>query len=71
MAGGERQSTAVRARALTELAAAGVQPEYFELVDTETMAPIDDINGDVLAVVAARVGNTRLIDNDTIHDGRR
>ena len=72
VAGGERHSTAVRARALAQLTAAGVEPEYFELVDTETLAPVGEIDGEVLAVVAARVGATRLIDNDTIHsNGRR
>jgi pantoate--beta-alanine ligase len=67
---GEHRGTAVRARALAELSAAGVEPEYFELVNTETLVPIEEIDGEVLAVVAARVGATRLIDNDTIHDGR-
>ena len=56
--------------ALAELAAAGVEPEYFELVDTETLTPVEEIDGEVLAVVAARIGAIRLIDNDTIHDGR-
>jgi pantoate--beta-alanine ligase len=68
--GGERHGTTIRARALAELTAAGLEPEYFELVDPETMAPVQHIEGDVLAVVAARVGVTRLIDNDTIHNGR-
>jgi pantoate--beta-alanine ligase len=70
VAGGEHHATAVRARALALLSAAGVEPEYFELVSTETLAPVQEIDGEVLAVVAARVGGTRLIDNDTIHDGR-
>jgi pantoate--beta-alanine ligase len=71
VAGGEHHGTVVRARALAELAAAGVEPEYFELVDTETLTPVQEIDGEVLAVVAARVGRTRLIDNDTIYDGGR
>jgi pantoate--beta-alanine ligase len=70
VAGGEHHGTVVRARALAELAAAGVEPEYFELVNTETLLPVEEIDGEVLAVVAARVGSTRLIDNDTIYDGR-
>ncbi len=70
VAAGERHGTVVRAHALAELTAAGVEPEYFELVDTETLAPVQEIDGEVLAVVAARVGPTRLIDNETIHDGR-
>ncbi|HLJ03838.1 MAG TPA: pantoate--beta-alanine ligase [Solirubrobacteraceae bacterium] len=67
---GERHATAIRARALAELTAAGVEPEYFELVRTDTMAPVQRVEGDVLAVVAARVGGTRLIDNEPIHNGR-
>jgi pantoate--beta-alanine ligase len=70
IAAGERHATAVRAHALAQLTAAGVEPEYFELVDTETLAPVEEIDGEVLAVVAARVGATRLIDNDCIHNGR-
>jgi pantoate--beta-alanine ligase len=70
VAGGERQSAAVRARALAELTEAGVEPEYFELVSSDTFSPVERVHGDVLAVVAARVGATRLIDNETIHDGR-
>ena len=70
VAGGERQSNAIRARALAELSQAGVEPEYFELVSPDTMAPVQQIEGDVLAVVAARVGATRLIDNHTIRNGK-
>jgi pantoate--beta-alanine ligase len=71
VAQGERHSTVVRAQALAELAAAGVEPEYFELVDAETLAPVEEIDGEVLALVAARVGSTRLIDNDTIQTNGR
>lgn len=38
--------------------------DYLELVDPDTFAPVaDDYRGDVLALTAARVGTTRLIDN--------
>lgn len=37
--------------------------EYFELVDPQTLTPVTEVRGPVLAVVAARVGSTRLIDN--------
>ena len=43
--------------------AAGVQPEYLSLVDPESLAPVPKLGGRVLAVVAARVGPARLIDN--------
>ncbi|HZU39412.1 MAG TPA: pantoate--beta-alanine ligase [Solirubrobacteraceae bacterium] len=71
VADGERRATVIRARALAELSAAGVEPEYFELVATETMEPVRQVAGEVLAVVAARVGATRLIDNEPILDGRQ
>lgn len=65
IAAGERDPAAVLVAAQGELLA--VEPEYFELVDPETFAPIRErIDGAVLAVVAARVGATRLIDNHTI-----
>jgi pantoate--beta-alanine ligase len=42
---------------------AGLDVEYLSLVDPETMKPLRELHGDALAVVAARVGATRLIDN--------
>jgi pantothenate synthetase len=63
---GERDPDAIAALARAELARAEIEPEYFELVAANTMAPIDTVDGDVLAVVAARVGRTRLIDNELI-----
>lgn len=63
---GERHATTIRGQALAELMAAGVEPEYFELVNSETLAPVQYVDGNVLAVVAARVGPTRLIDNEII-----
>jgi len=52
------------AAARAELAAAGVEPEYLEARDAETLEPVDRL-GDrpVLVAVAARVGTARLIDN--------
>ena len=45
-------------------ASSGVEVDYFALVDTMTFSPIaDDHRGPVIAIVAARVGATRLIDN--------
>jgi pantoate--beta-alanine ligase len=63
---GERDAAAVTARARAELDAAAVDTEYFELVSSTTLDPVTTINGDVLAVVAARVGTTRLIDNQRL-----
>jgi pantoate--beta-alanine ligase len=48
------------------LEGAGVDVEYLSLVDPETLEPLRDLRGDALAVIAARVGSTRLIDNVVI-----
>jgi pantoate--beta-alanine ligase len=63
LAAGVSDPAAVTARAREELAAAGVQPEYLELVHADTLEPVKHVEAGVLAVVAARVGTTRLIDN--------
>jgi pantoate--beta-alanine ligase len=44
-------------------AALGLEPEYLALVDPDTFAPVQELNGRVLVAVAARVGPVRLIDN--------
>jgi len=64
---GERDPAAVRGAALGALTHFGVEPEYLELVSPDTLAPVDAVDGDVLVAVAARIGTTRLIDNQLIH----
>jgi len=66
---GERDPGAARERALAELTRADIEPEYVELVSADTLAPLHRIAGDVLAVLAAPVGSTRLIDNQPIQPG--
>ena len=63
---GERDPAALRARAHADLRAEAIEPDYFELVSTDTLAPVNRIDGTVLAVLAAQVGGTRLIDNQLI-----
>ena len=41
----------------------GAEPEYFEVADPATLAPVADLEHDVLLLAAARVGRVRLIDN--------
>ncbi len=67
IASGERDTGAVIGAARAELE--DVELDYFELVNPDTLAPVGARieGGDVLAVVAARVGATRLIDNQPIH----
>jgi pantoate--beta-alanine ligase len=44
-----------------------VQLDYLKVVNPETFLPVDDgYRGSALVLVAARVGNTRLIDNERI-----
>lgn len=40
-----------------------VRPEYVELVDRETLQPIESVRAPALLAIAAFVGSTRLIDN--------
>lgn len=44
-------------------AAPGVELEYFEIADGKTLHPATELSESVVALVAARVGKTRLIDN--------
>jgi pantoate--beta-alanine ligase len=41
----------------------GVEPEYFEIADGDTLHPADRNTTKIIALVAAKVGKTRLIDN--------
>ncbi len=65
VAGGERDSSAIAAAARTAMA--GVEPEYVALVDPDSFELVHSVNGRVLVAVAARIGDTRLIDNTVIH----
>lgn len=55
----------VEAKAMSQLKEAGLEPEYFELAEARSLQRVEDVqNADtVLALVAARVGDVRLIDN--------
>ncbi len=66
IAHGERDPAAALARGREELAREAIEPEYLELVSPESFEPLTRIDGPALAVLAARVGSTRLIDNHTI-----
>jgi pantoate--beta-alanine ligase len=50
-----------------ELAAAGIEPEYLEARDAETLEPVEQLGErPVLVAVAAQIGAARLIDNTLI-----
>lgn len=60
---GERDPAVATAQARAAIAAARAELEYLELVAPDSFQPVADIEGPVLAVIAARIGTTRLIDN--------
>jgi len=57
---------AARTAGIAAMRELGVEPEYLALVDPQTFAPAEALDGEVLVAVAARVGETRLIDNTII-----
>jgi pantoate--beta-alanine ligase len=60
---GETDPAPAEAAGRAAMRAAGVEPEYFAVVDPDTLDRVERIDGRVLVVVAARVGPARLIDN--------
>ena len=48
----------------------GVELEYFEIADGDTLHPATQKSKNVVALVAAKVGKTRLIDNVILVHGR-
>jgi pantoate--beta-alanine ligase len=63
---GEEDPAAALMMGFSELAAADIQPDYLELVSPDTLEPVTATEGEMLVVVAALVGGTRLIDNAPI-----
>src|SRR5215218_8141431 len=66
VAAGERDAGAVAAAAHTAMEPFGVEPEYLALVASESLQPVEQIDGEILVALAARVGPARLIDNTLI-----
>lgn len=60
---GECSAEALLDVACAAMLAREVQLEYLELVDPDTLQPCDELTREALLAVAARVGDTRLIDN--------
>ncbi|WP_249009940.1 pantoate--beta-alanine ligase [Conexibacter sp. DBS9H8] len=63
---GEHRPEIVLDAARAVLGRAGLEPEYLVLTRPDDLVPVTRIDGPVLALVAARVGQTRLIDNRLI-----
>jgi pantoate--beta-alanine ligase len=66
--GGEADPAAVLRRGMDALRAPGVEPEYLALVD-DNLQPVTRVTARTVAVTAARVGPTRLIDNVVLGEG--
>ena len=63
---GVSDARAIGEQARAGLDSAGVQTEYFEIADPETLTPVTCLERPALALVAGRVGTTRLIDNQLL-----
>lgn len=63
-ASGERSGAALRAILTASLAAEPlVSPDYAAIADAETLEPLTTVEDRAVALLAARIGSTRLIDN--------
>jgi pantoate--beta-alanine ligase len=63
LAAGTRDAAALAAAARRAMDDLDVEPEYLELVDPQTLAPVAAVDRETLLAVAARIGEVRLIDN--------
>jgi pantoate--beta-alanine ligase len=68
---GATDPASARSAGLEALAREGVGPEYLELVSPDTLESVPDLDRPVLVVIAARVGEVRLIDNTLIESRLR
>jgi pantoate--beta-alanine ligase len=66
--GGEADPAVVQRRGMEVLRAPGVEPEYLALVDEE-LQPVTRVTARSVAILAARLGATRLIDNVVLGEG--
>lgn len=63
-AGGQRQAAQLVEAMQRVLAEAQIsRMDYVAVVDPETLEPVTELTGPVIALIAAKVGTTRLIDN--------
>lgn len=64
--GGESSTAALLAQAREAMEPFGVEPEYLVIVDPDTFEPVARLERPALLALAARVGSTRLIDNELL-----
>jgi pantoate--beta-alanine ligase len=63
---GTRDARTILERMRAELAAQQLAIDYVALADPDTLAAIERVEQPAVALIAARVGGTRLIDNELI-----
>ncbi|MGH2863466.1 MAG: pantoate--beta-alanine ligase [Solirubrobacteraceae bacterium] len=66
VAAGETDVATIVAAASSELADPQLRLEYLQIVNPDTLMPLTSLGGPALALVAAWVGETRLIDNQML-----
>ena len=66
---GERSAAVLIESASRTLIEGGAEPDYVALVDPRTLEPIEQLDGEALLAIAARVGGVRLIDNAMLAPG--
>lgn len=68
IADGETNISTIEQGMVAELSAAPVDRiDYARIVDTRTMEPLVELDESGVAIIAARVGSTRLIDNEIMY----
>ena len=61
---GEKSASPILDAMRRILAEAGIEKvDYVAIADRETLQPVEELAGDAVALIAAHVGQTRLIDN--------
>ena len=63
---GENSSNVIKEKMKELLEASGVELEYLSVCDSNSLQEVSQIKNETLVALAARVGNTRLIDNIVI-----
>jgi len=69
VAAGETSAATIRAAALHVISAEPLaRLDYAELMDVDTIEPVERISGPTLLALAVHIGRTRLIDNCVLRD---
>jgi len=63
---GRKDFQTLESEALQSLAAAGLRPDYFNIVSSQTLKPASPEDEEITVLAAAFLGTTRLIDNLTV-----